>query len=324
MPGFFVELKVEIELLLPSKKQQIMKTYLLAVLSLVVGLLGCKKDEVEEEVKKVPEASETITSAEDHSLMEGNVYASYDIADDLNRTTEYDTVNGVPDRKKAFWFPTAAEIIWADSTFKDGNGIEYTIDFGPLKATAPKGTLCRDGRYRAGKVHVSLSNRYKEINAQVKLWADESDAFYSGDGTNMTLFSKTHTWTRKGDDTWKVEVRNAKAVNENGTITWESDRELKRIKGGETLSMLDDEFEITGGASGVNRSGKPFTVSIETPLKKVIQTGCAGTFVKGILKLQNEGSSQSITLDYDPYQNEACDRFAKVTIAGKEQIITVR
>lgn len=301
-----------------------MKTEILFLISMGVFICGCKKDEKEEEAKKTTETAESITSAEDHTLVEGNVYASYDIADDLNRTTEYDTLNGKPNRNKAMWFPAAATIQWVDSTFRDGNGIEYTIDFGPLKAESPKGALCKDGRYRAGKFHVSMTGRYKINGAQVKVWADEADAFYSGDGSNMTQFSKTHIWTRTGEDAWKVEVRKAKAVNDKGTVTWESDRNLLRIAGGTTLAITDDEYEITGSANGVNREGKAFTVTIDTPLKKIIQTGCASTFIKGILKLQNTSSTQSIELNYDPYSNEACDKIASVTIAGKQQIIYVR
>jgi hypothetical protein len=292
---------------------------------LAIVIFSCKKEEdVKEDIKQTNEVLETITSAEDHSQMEGNVYASYDIADDLNRTTEYDSAGGVANRNKALWFPAKAQIVWIDSTFRDGNGIEYIIDFGQLGSAVPKGMLCRDGRYRAGKIHVSLSDRYRNTGAVVRLWINDADQYYAGDGTNMTQFSKTHTWTRTGEDIWTVAVRDAKSVSDKGTVTWKSDRELKRIAGGTTPSFLDDEYEITGSADGVNREGKGFTASIESPLKKKIQAGCASTFVKGVIKIQNDQSSQAITLDYDPYEDGACDKFAKVKVGDKEQIITVR
>ena len=87
---------------------------------------------------------------------------------------------------------------------------------------------------------------------------------------------------------------------------------------------MGDVFEILGSASGTNRKGEAFTVTIDVPLKKKVDVGCAQTFVKGKLTLKNTDSGKEIIIDYDPFGNEACDRVAKATINGKDHIYTVR
>jgi hypothetical protein len=52
--------------------------------------------------------------------------------------------------------------------------------------------------------------------------------------------------------------------------------------------------------------------------------GCARTFTQGVLELINVSSQEKIILDYDPYNNNACDLIAKATIRNKEFIFTVR
>jgi hypothetical protein len=88
--------------------------------------------------------------------------------------------------------------------------------------------------------------------------------------------------------------------------------------------ILGDEYSITGNDSGVNRKGESFEVNITEPLYKKIQMGCARTFTQGVLDIINVSNQEKIKLDYDPYNNNACDLIAKATIRSKEFIFTVR
>ena len=65
-------------------------------------------------------------------------------------------------------------------------------------------------------------------------------------------------------------------------------------------------------------------VNITEPLYKKIQMGCARTFTQGVLNVINVSNQEKIKLDYDPYNNNACDLIAKATIRSKEFIFTVR
>jgi hypothetical protein len=59
------------------------------------------------------------------------------------------------------------------------------------------------------------------------------------------------------------------------------------------------------------------------PLIKNVVPGCSGEYVNGILSLRDLDKSATISLDYDPFENESCDKIVRVTIAGKTTDITL-
>jgi hypothetical protein len=278
--------------------------------ALGIAFTGCKKNEKQE-------TAETIISAEDNSTVESEFTSLFDVADDFSsndhRTRAGNTI-----------LPSGAIVIFQDSSYTDGDGVECSIDFGPLKSSSPKGTLCQDGRYRAGVIHITSTKRYFLDSAVVTISAGDNDNFYAGnDGVNLTKVSGTIMLSRLSQSSLKIDVTNAKATNDNGTVTWQSSRTItKTIDNGP--GILDDQFTITGSGSGVNRNGESFTVTIDVPLQKIVQMGCARTFIVGKITLTNVTSGKKILIDYDPFSNQACDLVAKATINNKEYFFTVR
>jgi hypothetical protein len=59
------------------------------------------------------------------------------------------------------------------------------------------------------------------------------------------------------------------------------------------------------------------------PLLKKLELGCASTFISGVVTIENE-TGGILILDYDPYNDQACDKVARVTINGLSKIIFVR
>lgn len=292
---------------------QMKKSILIYSLALATGIsfltVSCRKD--------AKEALETIESAEDNSTAENEFTSLFDVADDFSsndsRTRAGNTI-----------LPSGAVVTFTDSLFNDGDGIECSIDFGPLKTSFPKGTLCNDGRYRAGVVHIKINKRYSLDSAVVEVKTEDSDNYYAGnDGNNLTKLSGTIKMTRTSANSIRVEVSNAVATNDKGTVAWQSVRNItKTLDNG--AGLLGDQFEITGSASGINRKGENFTVNIDVPLMKKIEMGCARTFVKGKITLTNTSSGKTISIDYDPYSDARCDLIAKATINNKEFYYTVR
>jgi hypothetical protein len=273
------------------------------------AMTGCRKDK--------NETVETITSAEDNSTVESEFTSLFDVADDFSsndrRTRAGNTI-----------LPSGAVVTFQDSSYSDGDGVECTIDFGPLKSTTPKGMLCLDGRFRAGVIHISSTKRYTQDSAVVTISAGENDKFFAGnDGVNLTQLSGTIRLTRLTIESLKIEVMNAKAVNDKGTVAWQSTRTIKKTKD-DGPGILGDEFQITGEASGINRNGESFTVTIDQPLIKKVEMGCARTFVTGKITLANVSSGKTIKIDYDPFNDGACDLVAKATINNKEFFYTIR
>lgn len=285
-------------------------TYSIALMAgISVLTVSCRKD--------TKDTLETIESAEDNSTAENEFTSLFDVADDFSsndsRTRAGNTI-----------LPSGAVVNFSDSSFSDGDGVECTIDFGPLKSSAPKGLLCNDGRFRAGVIHLSISKRYLQDSSVVEITAGDADNFYAGsDGVNLTKLTGTLKVTRTGANSLRIEVINARAINDKGTVSWQSVRNItKTLDNG--AGILGDQFEVTGQASGVNRNGENFTVTIDVPLLKKVEMGCARTFVKGKITLTNASSGKTIKIDYDPFNDGRCDLTAKATINNKEYFYSVR
>jgi hypothetical protein len=289
-------------------KKLIISSLFLASIS--ITFYSCKKE-------KNTDTKDTITSAEDNSTAENEFTSVFDVADDF-------ASNDGKTRSGNTILPNGAVVNFTDSSYTDGDGLECTIDFGPLKATAPYGVLCNDGRYRAGVLHITSTERYGVIGCIFTVSATSTDNYYGGsDGTNMTKLTGTIILTRTTQNSINLKVNNATATNTKGTVSWQSDRTITKTKD-PNQGLLGDEFDVTGSASGINRQGDNFTITIDEALHKIIEAGCAKTFVSGKITLTNTTSGQNIKVDYDPYNNKACDLVAKATINSKEYIYFVR
>jgi len=220
--------------------------------------------------------------------------------------------------------PSEAKIIITDSNFSTNNGIAFIIDFGPYKPTTPHGIPCLDGRYRAGKVYGTLSKPYREIGAVLTLTLSDSGMFYSGNGTDMFGVVGIKTLTRETENRFKVIVPEIKIKDVEGkTVIWSCNRAVTKIKDA-GIGVLSDIYSIAGSGNGTNKDGEKYTVNITKDLIKNISPGCASTFIDGVIELENTDKKAKMTLDFNPYNDAACDRVAKVTIGKTEKIFYIK
>lgn len=284
------------------KKTGLLGALTIFSLLLLHGLVSCGK---------LKETRDNITSAEDFAASETEAAGLFDVSDDENENSMQSTIA-----------PAGAIFKWIDSV----SAIKvYELDFGPLGTTVPKGKLCGDGRYRAGKVRISFSSPYKAVGAVATVKTTSTDPFYSGDGTDMTQVITDISVKRTASYAFEIVVNSGELIFSDGkTATYKGVRNITKTAGQTTPGVWGDEYEVTGSGSGVNREGEEYTWSITTPLLKRLQLGCARTFVKGIISVKNVDAGRSIDVDFDPYNNAACDRTAKAITGNRSIIFTVR
>ena len=103
-------------------------------------------------------------------------------------------------------------------------------------------------------------------------------------------------------------------------MSWTSSRIRTWVSGYTTLGMggwNDDQYTITGTASGTNFEGNSFTVNITSPIH--IDYSCRW-IAQGIMELTPTGKATR-TLDFG---NGTCDNLATVTVNGQTFTITLR
>lgn len=288
---------------------------------LVTGAFWMQSCKVNSDVK------DNITSAQDFSSAETQFSGAFDISDDINQS------DGKIKKGSSTILPSGAVFTWVDSSYTDGNGIEYILDFGAVGSSVPYGMLCQDGKYRAGKLRIKVSAPYLQIGTAVKIIAsdaDNGDSYYSGDGTNMVRVEGTMSITRTAEQELTVNINDGVVYKELNKMTpgksakFNGTKVIKRTKGASTPGLLGDEYEISGSGGGTNMDGDDYTWAITTPLIKRIEVGCAKTFVIGVIEIKNVSASNSLQVDFDAYKNGACDNVAKAIIGSREIIFVVK
>ena len=121
--------------------------------------------------------------------------------------------------------------------------------------------MCPDGRYRRGKI--------------VAVFTGIDLRRHSGGAVtreNYFVNDNQHTATRifadLGNGSFSLRVPSASVVwaNNGGTHSWTAQSVFARTAGFGMPPVSDDEYSITGPASGTNRKGIGYTATIGQPL----------------------------------------------------------
>ncbi len=283
-----------------------MQKILISILGFIVllNINSCKK-----------QTDDNIDSAQDNAAFETEFAAIYDAVADFSAN------NGNTGKTGELILPGAARVFFTDSLLSDSDGIVFTIDYGLLNnGGLTKGIICKDGRYRAGKIHVGMTKRWTSFPCIVTISISTADNYFVGNGVNMYQLSGLTTVSRSSETAFTIDISNATFQRDNGTAKWECNR-TAAITLNSPGGVWGDEMEIIGTSSGTNKNGVSFTAETVSPLKKVISLSCLETFVKGEWQLSSGGNT--FTVNYDPDNNEHCDRKISVSVNGKTKTMDV-
>ncbi|OWP64686.1 hypothetical protein CDA63_02690 [Hymenobacter amundsenii] len=184
-----------------------------------------------------------------------------------------------------------------------------TLDFGTVNCMGPNGVA------RRGKIVTVFSGPYRQTGATKTITLVD---YYRNDNRH----TGTRLLTNLGAGSWSLDVQNASITTPAGTHSWAAQRTYTRTAGLNTRTIADDEYSITGQASGTNRKGAGYTATIGQPLLKKFQPGCARTFVAGTVKIVTS-KQKELLLNYDPTGTQACDNIASITVNGVTRTIRV-
>ena len=288
----------------PSLKDLVKSIFISFVTLVVIFLGGCS----EEPVIEIKEDNQsTLTSLETLS----ELISTFDILDDL--ASSQDALK----KKENELLPSDAKITYHDVSFIDGSGVDFEIDFGHL-GQEPSGLLCKDGKYRAGKILVKLTRPYSEIGTVMTIEFPSSRPFYSGNGSTMERFVGKVKLKREDDDEISLTTESLKS----GVSGQESDVEAELVIQKERdngIGILND-IVLFGGNLVIENETSAVELQSITPLKKEYSLICAKNIIAGELSVKLSESISDIYIDFDPDKNEACDNKISMSINGKSVI----
>ena len=199
----------------------------------------------------------------------------------------------------------------ADNSLQVPHGT-ITVDFGTDGCTDAKGNI------RKGKVIVEFKGRRFLPNSTVVTTTD-------GYSINGVKLEGTRTVTNVSGST--EEAPRFNVVLENGKATWPdastAAREVNRTREWiRAENPLNDQWNVTGTASGTNRNGNVYEMNITTAL--VFKRECAISArvfmaVQGTKELTVNG--RKITIDYGTGD---CDRIVTITVDGQSKQVEVK
>lgn len=287
-------------------KTKTMVKYLFVAATIGILFSSCKK--------KTDDTTDSDTSAaSDNALAEGTYNDVHNISDQAynNNVTSYSPVLSSED--KGICSSCVLSIVLDTTTNPVAGTHTMSITFGSGNATT--NCLCMDGRYRRGTINVTWTGHYRDPGSSHTITFTN---YYVND--NQVMGTKTVTnngYNTAGHLTFSISVNGTIIkANGGGTITWTSSRTREWVAGESTPTWSDDEYLITGSASGTNAAGNSFTAAITSPLD--IKLNCRW-IVAGTFTITPSGKPTR-TVDFG---SGACDDQATVTINGTTYAITL-
>jgi len=177
----------------------------------------------------------------------------------------------------------------------------WVIDFGT------DGCESYLGITRTGKIYMSLTDYWKNVGS---LRTTTFEDFFV-DGNQIEGVKTVENIGENADGllSWERKIENGKVTFADGTSTTiDCNRVSVMVAGADTFVFADDEYDVTGTSSGVDRNGVPFTTEITVPLHFI--NGCRFP-VSGELTITSEGLDTPIVIDYG---DGTCDNLATQTI----------
>ena len=283
-----------------------MRKIMFLIVILLNGIIlinACKKEKIDEQLE-----FDTQTSS-DNSLAEGTFNDVNNIA---GQAMESDSLGlyRIGSNPNTL-FSRCATV--TNTPNGSGGGI-ITVNFGASNCQ------CRDLRFRRGTIIINYTGFYRDSGTVITTTFD--NYFVGKDSSRMFEVTGSKMVTNIGQNTegnlnYSISV-NGHLINSQGvSMDWDSEKNREWKNGANTPhDFEDDEYVITGSASGTNFEGNSFSVNITHGLHIKY---CA-YLTEGVFELTPSGKP---TRTFD-YGNGTCDALATLTINNKTFQIVLR
>lgn len=154
--------------------------------------------------------------------------------------------------------------------------------------------LCMDGKTRRGAIVTTFSGPYRQTGTVITHTPQDYYVNnYKIEGTKVVINEGLNT---AGNPHFSVGIDGTITRADGDQYTYTSDRTRVWINGHSTvLNSWDDEYEITGMASGTTHEGGSYTITTETPI--LYRIGCRWP-VSGVLNIDLSSLNRDILVDY--------------------------
>ncbi len=281
------------------------KSILLVVMLFFVfwGLQSC------ENIYEIPQ--EDIEDAADFSQSMGLLLATLEPIEHINSTYSFSDFN----RKNfdSLEKILGCKLILIDSSTQDGNGMEYELVYSGESSKM-------DRKIRTGKILVQINYSHREIGSVTKITIDDAEPMkisnaYQFIGAVSGEFEFQRNVGDKVDLVIKKMEFNIDDLAEELEDRLEGTLTYSWISGEASQGLIYDQLKFTGQGS-VELDDVEYNFNINLPLEKSYELGCSDYILKGIIELKHE--KDQFKIDFDPFNNNACNDIITIYKNGKE------
>ena len=278
----------------------------ISLVILTTSMAGCKED-------NLIEVSINSKSTEVSLSLLTEVLSTFDIVSDLSSS------NVLFLKKDQSLLPNGLIINYIDTTFQDGNGLKIELDFGGL-GELPHGQLCKDNKYRAGKMMVAVNRPMSQLDAKLEVSFSEEFPYYTGNGKKMTKLVGQMALLRKSETEITFSIKELKTSLEEEKHMIAANFSVQTLQDG-GLGIVNDELSFSGTIS-VSDSTSALLFSTTNPLIKNYALPCAKYILAGDLVAVLPETNSIMEVDFDPDHDRACDNKVALIVNGKRVIYT--
>lgn len=267
------------------------------------GLQSC------ENIYEIPQ--EDIEDAADFSQSMGLLLATLEPIEHINSTYSFSDFN----RKNfdSLEKILGCKLILIDSSTQDGNGMEYELVYSGESSKM-------DRKIRTGKILVQINYSHREIGSVTKITIDDAEPMkisnaYQFIGAVSGEFEFQRNVGDKVDLVIKKMEFNIDDLAEELEDRLEGTLTYSWISGEASQGLIYDQLKFTGQGS-VELDDVEYNFNISLPLEKSYELGCSDYILKGIIELKHE--KDQFKIDFDPFNNNACNDIITIYKNGKE------
>ena len=254
----------------------------------------------------VPESSKSI---ENGILIISELISTFDVVEDFVSGSEMFF------KQLECLLPEDADVRVIDNDFEDGDGVEVLIDFGVID-TEPYGLLCKDNKYRSGKLCISLDRPYSEIGANLTVSFSEANPFYSGNGKETNKIEGEFQLKRISESELMLRCSELHVTTpDNKAAIVAGDLSITCIENN-GMGIINDKLTFDG-LLAISSADDELVFEIVEPLHKEYSLLCAQHIKKGKMEVDPMNSASNIGVDFDPNNDASCDRTVGITLNGR-------
>jgi hypothetical protein len=274
-------------------------------LFVVLSLDSCKKEEEFQDVIDYAHESSLVINS-----LSGLLETAFDV---MSYNTEVSNINNTLINDDGYVFFT-------DKYFFDNNGVACRVYFGD-KVLGTKGY---DYRYKSGKMDVKMSSYYGDPNNRITITINTPDKLRVHDEYEYDKFESYDVIGvieihRIGGQKWFYETKNYSMESSKKKLDIELAGYLN-ISDGRIEGFIDNFYTAT--YSGNINQEYTISTSEDKALTKDLGKDCTGNYQQGTYYISTN-SGVTASMDFDPYNDEACDPYAKLTWDTKEELIVL-